>query len=275
MNMNAPLLKLVSRNFLTNSEYIDHAKIFRIIAEEYASKMADIENPDDNPDILNVRSSPKSSLLTSLAEYSANLAYLIKIIDLPRKFIETDEMRKVNQLRLLDFGLMKRTVIIYFKNDPANPDAQKLWHLIRVLKRLNRLKSPSIHTHLCKLVEELEGETYKSSCTALKLTDLVTKLKEKNQKYETLFLQRSILINENYKSVKPYRKICDEGYISLFNTIDILIKLDPNTDYSEFITKMNGNTYYFNNLIQNKKTRAKSKKEKEEAPGNPEDPDIL
>lgn len=264
--MNQKILLLLNRNRLTNKEMFSFLKILYDLIYDFLQNLSG-GGEEERPGELAVRSTPQSLLSTILSEFKDNIDLYEKVLNLPRKFIETEEMIKVNRLRLLEFSMIKKNIYSAYQNDKNNSDAQKLWFLIRIYKNMNKLKISAVHTNMLKFITDMESDTYKTNCETLKVTDKIANIKNKNIKFEELLVKRSLSINNNYKSVRPYRKNCEIKYLEIYDTIVSIINLDPYSDYSEFISKINGHTYYYNNITYIKKTRSENKKNNTERPG--------
>ena len=272
--MNQELTNLKNLSVLTNREILAFMQLTYKVIDKFCQRLSDGGDPDENPDILFVKSSPKSILSTSISNFHSNLTNFESTVIVPRKYVETEEMTEVNKQRLLDFGTIRKIIYTAYHNNKSNLDAQNLWFLIRAYDKIRNLRATAIHSSLTKFVTEMESDKYKANCTALKITELITGLKDKNTKYEELLLKRSSILKINYKMVKVYRKDCNMSYTDAITTANSIIKLDPFSDYSEFTNELNGYADFYKNLITVKKTRSKTKNKKPDEP-NPEDPDIL
>lgn len=271
--MNEELTKLKNRSMLTNKEVFTFLKLFKEITAEFASKLGYEDGPEsEKPDEIYVRSSPKSVLTTSLAKFDTSFKQLEQAMNIPRKFVETEEMDNLNKLRLIEFGMIKKIIYGVYSNNKQDLDAQSIWFLIRIYKNLSLLKVSAVNSNLVKFVADMETDTYKSSCETLKINNLIASLKEKNAKFEQLLIKRSTNININYKSVKPFRMACEKDYQNTFNIVSSIVQLDPISDFSLFIEKINGYTSYYNTITSIKKTRRRTKKENEET--DPEVPEM-
>lgn len=263
--MNEKIIKLVNRDRLTNKEFFLFLKMLYDIAYDFFLSLND---GGERPGELDLKSDQKALLSEKLSIFKENIDLYETILNLPRKFVETEEMTTINRLRLLDFSTVKKKIYSTYENDKSNLDAQNLWYLIRIYKYMGRLKIVAIHTNMLKFVADMESDTYKASCTALNITDMITSIKNKNVKFEELLSKRSSNINKNYKSIYPCRKMSEEYYLMIYDVISSIINLNTTDDYSDFISKINGHTYYYNNMSYIKKTRSKNKNNNEERPGD-------
>ena len=207
--MNEKIIKLVNRDRLTNKEFFLFLKMLYDIAYDFFLSLND---GGERPGELDLKSDQKALLSEKLSIFKENIDLYETILNLPRKFVETEEMTTINRLRLLDFSTVKKKIYSTYENDKSNLDAQNLWYLIRIYKYMGRLKIVAIHTNMLKFVADMESDTYKASCTALNITDMITSIKNKNVKFEELLSKRSSNINKNYKSIYPCRKMSEEYY---------------------------------------------------------------
>lgn len=268
--MDITLQILKNRKWLTCKEFNTFQNHYVNIISQFAEKLTENEGGGDRPDEINITANPKSVLSTAIATCNKDIEKYEVRFNLSKKLVQTKELIEVNNMRLDEFGLIKKSVYSIYKLDKANKNAEMIWYRIRNFKNTRKLKLTAIHSDMTNFVTEMESDTYKEACKALNLTTLIQSLKKRNEKFTELSIIRSTIQNYNNGNIIPYRSICEANYEMLHNVVNSIITLDPYSDFSEFIVQSNGHINYYKNMIEIKKTKSKNRNEKEEPSDKPE-----
>lgn len=246
------IIHLVYADKFTNSQLVT---LFKTVTD-YATAFINA-NTDDRP-VIEVQlfnagglSSFNNDLITKYNTYC-------KVLEIPRKHINSDAILVQNITRIKIVGDIKKVIKLVYDNTKSN-ESEIIWNLIRDYKNFRKKNLDQVTGEITKLLDVLNTDTNKNYCTALKVNDLLTKLKEENDKFETLYKGRGIDNKVNKKDSRPAKKDCVASFYAMVEYINGYIIANNISDYDDLVTK-------FNSIIEpyNKSVRSKKKNKKDD-----------
>lgn len=243
---------LVYPTKFTNSELVTLFKTTTDYATAFISA-----NTDDRP-VIESQLFDASGLSSFNNDMITKYDTYCKILEIPRKHIDSDEILLQNIIRIKILGDAKKVVKLAYDNTKSE-GSKIIWNLIRDYKNLRKKKMYDVTGEITKLLNALDTDSNKSYCTAIKVDTIITKLKEENDKFENLYKGRGVYYKVNKKDSSTAKKDCIDSFYSMVEYINGYIVANRTSNYDDLVIK-------FNSIIEpyNDSVRSKNKKKKDD-----------
>lgn len=122
--------------------------------------------------------------------------------------------------------------------------------------RLYALNYSAETATLKQLLSELQTRPeYQQAIETLQLTDVVNEMKQANQAFEQLFVQRiEETVQSDGLSNRELMRQATEAYRTLLKHLEAHATLTPSNEYQLLIDHLNGNITHFNEIVERRKS---------------------
>lgn len=245
--------------FLRYASQFRHEEIFTFMKMNI-DVFSEFLKEEDRPEI-NLLSTDKDLIKTLTDDLISKTDTYSSTLEVPRKFIESNDLIETNKIRIRLLGDIKKLVRMQYDNTPSEA-AIILWNLIRIFKNMRSKNLNEVSGIITNLLTDLKSDIYKSHCTTLKLDSLITKLETENNKFIQLYSSRGYKKETTVINSVPSRKECHKSYQALIEYTNSLIVINrEDTDLKLLATKLNAIVNPFNDEIR---SRIKKKEDRPE-----------
>jgi hypothetical protein len=190
--------------------------------------------------------------------------------------LEDEALKKINKSLLtvkinvadsdrdVDFRYLVDSIKTMTKHyDPETADAAQ--HLKIVADTYGNLARKPLNEEtsgIINFLQELRGK-YAVYVAKLKLTDIVDRLEASNNVVKQLSKERGDETAEKTElKLKECRLESDRAYAELIDMLRALMKVDGEENYRDFVVRLNVNIDKYNNIVAQRKGKAKAAKDK-------------
>lgn len=203
--------------------------------EIYESFLNDGEG--DHPVIESVNAS-KGNVSNYVSDLKSNYEDLVATLNVPRKFIISQNIIDGNKTCIRLFGDIKRIINVQLNNTKSEASVI-LNNQIRIYKNLSKMSYEEAASNITVFLKKMNTIEFKPLCTELKINDLLTKLATENQKVETLILERGEEKEKTVYSASPARSKCKTSYYNLIEYTNSMIQYNGSENYDTLTLKLN------------------------------------
>lgn len=252
---------LVYPLMLTNSEFVTFLKT----STDYVTAFIEANNnsgDDDDRPVIEMLKSDLSNLTLLNNDLLDKFSVFRKVMEIPRKHIDSDEIILINSNRIKIVGDAKKVVKLAYDNTKSKGSGI-VWNIIRDYKNFRLKPMDKITGEITNMLEALDTEENIAYCTEIKVSSLIAKLKEENEKFETLYNGRDVYDERNKKKSIIPKKECIQSFYTMIEYINSTIIANRTDDYDDLVISLNSVIEPNNTYVRNKK---KSKKEEDDRP---------
>ncbi len=169
-----------------------------------------------------------------------------------RKSDETEKITVADKNRDLAFGQLKKSVKLFLDSDDAAEQeaAKSLMNLINVYKDIEELPYGAETTGIEKLIADLEGANYSEKVVFLNIGRPITRLKNNNATFKTLFEGRLVedATTETYNA-KLLRKELLETYAEMTKYVVAMTNALHLEQFVSVLNLLNSARKYYADLL--------------------------
>lgn len=213
-------------------------------------------NPDDDRPVIEMQAFNASGLKPFNNDLINKYDNYRKILEIPRKYINTDEILALNESRIKYFGDCKKVIKLAYDNTKSK-GSEIIWNLIRDYKNFRIKKISDVTGEITQLLDALNTEKNIEYCSEVKVDTLLAKLKEINEKFETLYNERDIYEEKNKKKSLDAKKECISSFYKMVEYINSSIIASNTSDYDDLVTKLNSIIEPYNKMARSKRKTKK------------------
>lgn len=244
------IIHLVYPGRFTNSELVTFIKT----SSDYTTAFINA-NTDDRP-VIEMQSFDASGLSSFNNDLINKYNTYRKVLEIPRKHINSDQILIQNTIRIKIVGDTKKVIKLAYDNTKSE-GSEIIWNLIRDYKNLRKKKMDDVTGEITKLLDALDTDTNKAYYTEIKVSNLIVKLKEANDKFETLYKDRDVYEVSNKKKSSISKKECIASFYTMVEYINSSIIATNTTNYDDLVVKLNSIIEPYNKNARSKKKTKK------------------
>lgn len=184
-----------------------------------------------------------------IAELTARYADFQSALSVPVKLVETAELERINNSRIIVFGTMKKTIYMY-KNTVGDEASIELWNQVRIVKNLHGMNMNKVSGIIHDLIEELKSEKMAALCKDKDIETTLATLEEIQKEFETLYDKRANKVETRIIKATPYKKECLVAYKKMVEYINSMVMYDTSTDYQTLVDGMNAVVNPMNTMLR-------------------------
>ncbi len=223
---------------------------------------------EDVPELMSVEAETTKTelkLTDYLTDLKTSYTEFQSALSVPVKLVETAELERINNNRILVFGTLKKTIHMY-KNTVGDDASIELWNQVRIVKNLHSMNMHKVSGVIQDLIDELKSEEMAALCKDKDIESTLTTLEEIQTEFEALYDKRANKVETRVIKATPYKIECLAAYKKMVEYLNSMVLYDSNTDYQELVDSMNAVVNPMNTMLRLRMTKKTEDGSTDDAP---------